>query len=384
MPDGAQATAKHYLQAELEVQIRTNPDMWAFIQESSLDGVWYWDLENPKAEWMSPELWRLLGFDPAEKAHDPAEWQDLIFAEDLEVALENFHAHCADPSHPYDQIVRYRHADGSTVWVRCRGMAIRKPDGTPVRMLGVHNDLTAIYSSSANENEALAAANAELQAVAYALSHDLKSPASTAQMLAKELQTTQANRLDEDGRLLLNLMTETTGRMQLLIDDLLSYAALAGAPEEMTPVDLNTVVAEVLDELEGMVAQHNARIDVAPLPSIVACRRQIRVLLTNLVSNAIKFHFANRWPRVQITSQTTDAGLTLLHVSDNGIGIEENDQIRIFDMFKRLHRTEEYAGNGLGLALCQRIAQNHDGAISVASEPGKGSTFTLSLPGGSR
>ena len=135
MPDGQGQRDRHYLKSELEEQIRTNPAMWDFIQQSSLDGVWYWDLENPENEWMSPEFWRLFGIEPQEKRHDPAEWQDIIFPEDLETALENFHAHCADPNHPYDQIVRYRHVDGSTVWVRCRGLAIRDETGRPIRML---------------------------------------------------------------------------------------------------------------------------------------------------------------------------------------------------------------------------------------------------------
>jgi len=103
--------------------VQKDPEMWRFLQHGSLDGVWYWDLEAPDNEWMSPEMWRLFGIDPETKSHAPAEWQDIIFAEDLAVALENFEKHCADPAHPYDQIVRYWHSDGSTVWVRCRGIA---------------------------------------------------------------------------------------------------------------------------------------------------------------------------------------------------------------------------------------------------------------------
>ncbi|MDP7110326.1 MAG: PAS domain-containing protein [Myxococcota bacterium] len=90
---------------------------------------------------MSPRLWEVLGVDPDAKQHLASEWQDLIHPDDLQLALENFERHCADPDHPYDQIVRYTHADGSTVWVRCRGVAIRDSEGRPIRMLGAHNEI---------------------------------------------------------------------------------------------------------------------------------------------------------------------------------------------------------------------------------------------------
>ncbi len=91
---------------------------------------------------MSPRFWEVFGYDPSEKTHKAAEWQDMIHPDDLTVALENFNKHCADASHPYDQIVRYKHRDGSTVWVRCRGIVIRDDDGNPMRMLGAHNEIT--------------------------------------------------------------------------------------------------------------------------------------------------------------------------------------------------------------------------------------------------
>lgn len=138
----AQESGLHYLEDELYSLVRTDPSIFQFLQGGSLDGIWYWDLESPEHEWMSPEFWELFGYAPDEKKHLASEWQDMIFAEDLQTALDNFTIHCADPDHPYDQVVRYRHKDGSTVWVRCRGLAIRDETGKPVRMLGAHNDLT--------------------------------------------------------------------------------------------------------------------------------------------------------------------------------------------------------------------------------------------------
>lgn len=133
---------EHYLKTELYGFMLRDEAFFEFLQEGSLDGLWYWDLENPLNEWMSPRFWTVLGYDPAERKHLSSEWQDIIYAEDLKIILDNFRNHCNDPSHPYDQVVRFRHKDNSTVWIRCRGIAIRDESGKPVRMLGAHTDLT--------------------------------------------------------------------------------------------------------------------------------------------------------------------------------------------------------------------------------------------------
>ncbi len=134
----------HYLRTELYELVERGPLVFDFLREGYLDGIWYWDLERRENEWMSPKFWKLLGYEPDTKQHLAAEWQDMIFAEDLPAVARNFNLHCEDPSHLYDQVVRYRHRDGSTVWVRCRGIAIRDETGRPIRMLGVHTDITEI------------------------------------------------------------------------------------------------------------------------------------------------------------------------------------------------------------------------------------------------
>jgi len=137
-------TEEHYLQRELYELFQKDRAIFEFLQHGSLDGIWYWDIENPESEWMSPRFWGLFGYDHKKKKPLASEWQDLIYPDDLQIALTNFNKHCQDPNHPYDQIVRYRHKDGSTVWVRCRGMAIRDNTGMPIRMLGAHTDLTQL------------------------------------------------------------------------------------------------------------------------------------------------------------------------------------------------------------------------------------------------
>jgi len=138
---------ENYLKNELYNLIKEDSSIFEFIQSGSLDGIWYWDLEKPENEWMSPKFWETLGYDPEKKKHLASEWQDIIFQDDLKLATDNFEKHLEDPNHPYDQIVRYRHKNGSTVWIRCRGMAIRGKNGKPLRMLGAHTDISGLKNA---------------------------------------------------------------------------------------------------------------------------------------------------------------------------------------------------------------------------------------------
>jgi len=133
-----------YLEAELYQRVRDDPAIFDFLQDGSLDGLWYWDLDNPEHEWLSPRLKEVFGYADEDIPNTSAWWQANIFPEDLKIALDNYTQHLSDPHHRYDQIVRYRHRDGSTVWVRCRGIAIRDATGRPIRMLGAHTDVTPI------------------------------------------------------------------------------------------------------------------------------------------------------------------------------------------------------------------------------------------------
>ena len=139
---GADDGEEHYLRKEFVERMKHDDAVLSFFEEHLLDGVWLWDLEKPEHEWMNAQFWRVLGVDPATKKHLASEWQDLIFEEDRDLALANFRAHIADPNHPYDQVVRYRHASGGTVWVRCRGVALRDENGVAKRLLGAHVEIT--------------------------------------------------------------------------------------------------------------------------------------------------------------------------------------------------------------------------------------------------
>ena len=194
-------TGTHYLQRELYELVQQDSSIFEFLQRGSLDGVWYWDITHPENEWMSPRFWELLGFDPAKKEHLAKEWQDLINPEDLEVALSNITKHCADPNHPYDQMVRYRHKDGSTVWVRCRGIAIRDHTGKPIRLLGAHTDLTELKRTEETlkqrtieleaSNQSLKRAKGELRKASKGLEQQVQARTKELRDLSGKLIRTQ-------------------------------------------------------------------------------------------------------------------------------------------------------------------------------------------------
>jgi PAS domain S-box-containing protein len=131
------------LKAELYSLVRANSEIFEFLQAGSLDGIWYLDLEHPGAGWMSERYKSLFGYEDHEIPNNALWWRGNIFPEDLPATLDNFARHCADPNVPFDQILRHKHKNGSTVWVRCRGYAIRDASGSPIRVLGAHTDITA-------------------------------------------------------------------------------------------------------------------------------------------------------------------------------------------------------------------------------------------------
>jgi len=134
----------NYLEKELRERIKREDTIFDFLQESTLDGLWYWDLTNPEEEWLNPVFWKILGYDPAKMPHKSSSWMEIIDPQDLEIAKQKVAEHIEDPNKPYDQIIRYTHAAGHTVWIRCRGMILRDKDGTPIRMLGAHTDVTEL------------------------------------------------------------------------------------------------------------------------------------------------------------------------------------------------------------------------------------------------
>jgi light-regulated signal transduction histidine kinase (bacteriophytochrome) len=227
--------------------------------------------------------------------------------------------------------------------------------------------------------ESLRRANADLEQFAYSASHDLKEPLRNISIYSELLELRYGPVLNGEGHAHLEVIRSGAKRMELLLQDLLSYIQVAGAsdggPVELT--NANIVFGKVLSNLDAAIRETEAVVTSDSLPCVRISDVHLQQLLQNLIGNALKYR-SERKPRVHLSAQ---AGEThwLLSVKDNGIGIAKQYAERIFGIFKRLHGTERYAGNGIGLAICQRIVERYGGRIWVESEPGIGSTFFLTL-----
>ncbi|MGZ2260004.1 sensor histidine kinase [Roseobacter sp. A03A-229] len=392
--EASKPEGRHYLQSELYDLVSKDPDIWDFLQKGSLDGVWYWNLERPQDEWMSPEFWQLLGIEPSSKSHNPAEWQDIIFEDDLAVALENFDKHCADPTHPYNQVVRYKHADGSTVWVRCRGVAIRDKNGTPVRMLGAHNDLTEVKNAEAvsrkvssdlakiQQDEILEVerTNGRLRAFAYGLAHDLKSPAKNVSFLVDELSNSLGGKLDAEETELFKHVQANQRRLVTMLERVLQYSMAMEKRSGEDSVDCNLLLQEVQNDCETQILAARATINYHDLPTLRGDRQQLKSLFENLLLNSLKYAQDDEPAEITLASEVSQTTV-FLEFSDNGIGIAPKDREFVFEAFKRLHRSDDIEGTGLGLSICRQIVENHGGSITAASNRDRrGTTFHIELP----
>ena len=236
----------------------------------------------------------------------------------------------------------------------------------------------------------LEASNRELQDFASVASHDLQEPLRKIQAFGDRLKTKYADALGEGGRDYLERMQNAAGRMQTLINDLLTFSRVTTKAQPFVTVDLAEVAAGVVSDLEARVERSGGRVEVGEMLTLDADPLQMRQLLQNLIGNGLKFHKPDEPPLVKVwceraASNDADAEpaggeLCRVFVSDNGIGFDEKYLDRIFTVFQRLHGRDQYEGTGVGLAVVRRIAERHGGGVTAASEPGRGSTFVVTLP----
>ncbi len=238
-----------------------------------------------------------------------------------------------------------------------------------------------LYQQIQQRNLELEHSNQELQAFAYVASHDLQEPLRKIRTFGDRLKSRSAAQLDERSAEYIDRMQHAAARMQTLIDDLLTFSRVTTMARPYTTVNLNTVITEVLADLETHIEAVAAQVYVAKLPTIMADRTQMRQLFQNLISNALKFHKPNVLPIINIeASSVAGPAVCQIIVRDNGIGFDEKYASRIFGVFQRLHGRTQYEGTGVGLAVCKKIVERHNGSIAVQSVPGEGATFIVNLP----
>ncbi|MEM5776625.1 MAG: ATP-binding protein, partial [Anaerolineaceae bacterium] len=211
---------------------------------------------------------------------------------------------------------------------------------------------------------------------------DLREPLRKVKAFGSLLSNQFDNQLGPVGQDYINRMTSAVGRMDAMIQGLLAYSQVTSKGAPLKNVPLRQVVMEVVTDLEVHISHVNGRIMVHELPTIQADELQMRILFQNLISNALKYHRPEVPPVITITSRKPAKDQSVILVQDNGIGIDMKYADFIFEPFSRLNGKSEYEGTGMGLTICQKIMERHNGAISVTSTPGEGSVFILTFPRG--
>ncbi len=220
--------------------------------------------------------------------------------------------------------------------------------------------------------------NKRLEQFAYAASHDLQEPLRMVSSYLQLIETRYGDALDEEGREFLEFAVDGADRMRGMINGLLQYSRVETRGDEFQPVDLTDVLAAVREDLRIKIEGYDAEVTAESLPRVRGDPEQLRQVLQNLLSNAITYS-GDEPPRIHVFAERSGAEWTV-SVSDEGVGIAPEDQDRIFEVFQRAHSHTEHSGTGIGLALCERIIERHDGEIWVESTPGEGTTVSFTVP----
>jgi PAS domain S-box-containing protein len=281
--------------------------------------------------------------------------------------------------------------DGRRITCVWNNTSLRDRAGRFIGIISMCQDVTEqkkdeerlrVYASALAQN------NRELQDFAFVASHDLQEPLRKITAFGDRLQTATTGILDAESREYLDRMQKAAQRMQTLIKDLLDFSRVATHAQPFVSTELKSIAAEVVSDLETRIEQSRGTVIVGELPSIEADPVQMRQLLQNLIANALKFHRSDVPPVVRVTAvisndstaEPSDAKTCQVSIEDNGIGFDMKYIDRIFTPFQRLHGRHEFEGSGMGLAICRKIAERHNGSITAASIPGRGSTFIITLP----
>ncbi|UFH52003.1 ATP-binding protein [Spirosoma sp. KNUC1025] len=400
---------------------KTLVERLSFALQAAEVGTWDYNLETGVAEW-SPICKQLFGL----QANTPVTAAILlaqVHPDDQErVNQANRKAISPEPDGEHNITFRTMTSGGGQRWVQAKGNTYRNEHGQVVRFSGIVQDVSASvearqqieeseirYRALSQElenrvqqrtqellqaNQDLQRSNDNLQQFAYVASHDLQEPLRKIQSFSTVLNDQYGTELGDRGRDLLQRMSQAGARMSTLIKDLLTYSRIATRQQNFGLVALDTIMANVLNTLEWEITQRAAQIEIDELPIVKGDKSQLGQLLQNLISNAIKFTPADKTPRIQIRYAQLELDELPAHVSptsfspafhqisviDEGVGFDMKYLDRIFHVFQRLHGRSEFPGTGVGLAICQRVVENHGGAITAISQPDLGATFNAYLP----
>lgn len=377
-----------------ETALQDREERLRLALSSANQGLWDLDLGSGDAI-VSPEYAEMLGYEPSSFHETNQAWRERLHPDDAVRVAQTYEEYVAGKIDEYRVEFRLRTRDGSWKWILSIGQ-IKAWDeqGRPIRMLGTHTDIGALKEAQQEilelnrelerrveqRTEELAMANRELETFTYTVSHDLKAPLRGIDGYSRLLLEEHARQLDSEGIAFLHNVRHGVEQMGQLIDDLLTYSRMERRAIRADQVNLAKIVAAIIDGRRRDIAEADVEISLAvDIPDMQADADGLRLALRNLVDNALKFHRSGPGAKIAISAESFPDS-TRITVADNGIGFDMRFHDRIFDIFQRLHRAEEFPGTGIGLAIVRKAMQRMGGHVHASSEPGKGATFTLEFP----
>ncbi|MGY4877889.1 sensor histidine kinase [Vreelandella aquamarina] len=356
-------------------QLQENEARYSLAQQTSGFGIWDWYPQRDQIIW-DDYCYQMLGFLPSEEPLTFADWQARLHPEDRQRCTQVVQQQL-NTGHEFIIEFRYQAANGYS-WVQGRGRVVeRNAEGAPTRLIGVHLDIHALKETQLD----LTRSNQDLEQFAYAISHDLRQPLrmvnSYLQLLTREL----GDNLSGDAQQMIKFARQGAERMDNMILGILSYSRIGRKTSLISKVDSRQALDEVLSYLAPLVSENGGTIEVqGDWPEVSFSRDELVRLLQNLLHNALKYVDPNTQPKVIIRSIKYKESWKV-EVRDNGIGIEPDQQDRLFRVFSRLQTRDRFDGTGIGLAVSKRIVEHHGGTIGVSSQgEGFGSIFYFTVP----
>ncbi len=336
--------------------------------------------DNTRTDFISGYVEKLLGYSPEEWEKDSDFWQKITHPDDRESAIKQardiFYS-----GRPGAMQFRCIAKDGRTVHIEAQSSMLKDKDDKYLGFCGVMTDITERKQheeSLMKYAQELTRSNEELSQFAYVASHDLQEPLRMVTSYLQMIEQRYKDKLDADGIEFINYSVDGAARMKVLINDLLAYSRLDRARTPFQQVDMDTSLLMAIHHLQLTIDDTKATITHDPMPEITANDSHMIQLMQNLIGNALKFH-SEAAPQIHVGCKR-EGDDWLFSVRDNGIGIEAEYLERIFVIFQRLHPRERYPGTGIGLAICKKIVETHDGRIWAESQPGIGTTFYFTIP----
>lgn len=378
-------------------ELKKNKDLFKEAEALMSYGSFEWDVNKDEIQW-SDGLKKL--YSGSDISRLPAKINiEFYYARvhDDDIAnVKKVIQEAAEQKQPYAFEHKIVDLDGVEKYVQTKGWVSSDEAGKVLKFIGNTVEVTELkaYEKELERKlEELNHSNQELEQFAYVASHDLKEPLRKITAFGDRLNQKYKKQLDDDASFYLTRMIDSANRMEVLMENLLSYSRLSRKLVAFEQVNLNKTLENVLSDLELKVGETNAQIHVGTMPTLEASAPKMQQLFQNLISNALKFVKPNHSPNIWVDAKEATKGelskLGLdyknkryykITVKDNGIGFEPEYAERIFVIFQRLHGRSEFEGTGLGLAICKKIVENHQGIIYAESELGAGATFIMYLP----